>query len=117
MATVDYDAVSTDYDQRYDRDGHAGVADALTTFVDTGAGGVLEVGCGTGHWLAWLAERGADRLAGIDASADMLAKAAAKVDDAHLRHVARRGPCPGPTPALPACSRSTRCTTSTTSAA
>jgi ubiquinone/menaquinone biosynthesis C-methylase UbiE len=86
MATVDYDAVSTDYDQRYDRDGYAGVADALATFVGDGDGGVLEVGCGTGHWLAWLTGHGIGGLAGIDASAGMLAKASAKVDDADLRH-------------------------------
>lgn len=42
---------------------------------------VLDLGCGTGRWLAELAEEGARRLTGIDASADMLEQAHAKLGD------------------------------------
>jgi cytosine/adenosine deaminase-related metal-dependent hydrolase/ubiquinone/menaquinone biosynthesis C-methylase UbiE len=40
---------------------------------------VLDIGCGTGRWLAHLAERSPRRLTGVDFSAEMLAVAARKL--------------------------------------
>lgn len=45
---------------------------------------VLELGCGTGHWLAQLAAAGCD-VAGLDASQEMLRRAAVRVTG-DLRH-------------------------------
>ena len=72
---VDYDAVAPGYDRRY-RDG--GPAD-LAAFVrarcaDARDRPVLEVGCGTGRWLAEAGATGA-RAVGLDPSAAMLARA------------------------------------------
>ena len=43
----------------------------------------LEIGCGTGKNSVWLKEK-ATRLTGVDFSAEMLAKATAKINDAHV---------------------------------
>ena len=69
---VDYDLIASAYDQRYGRHEYRGVQRAVLAF----AGGerparVLEVGCGTGHWLAILAGRGTT-VAGVDPSHCML---------------------------------------------
>jgi ubiquinone/menaquinone biosynthesis C-methylase UbiE/cytosine/adenosine deaminase-related metal-dependent hydrolase len=42
---------------------------------------VLDIGCGTGRWLAHFAERSPRRLTGVDFSAEMLAVAARKLGD------------------------------------
>ena len=75
MGRVDYDAVASTYDLRYDRNRFDGVRDALLEFT-AGSSDILaaEVGCGTGHWLAELAGRVRTRV-GIEPSAAMLAKA------------------------------------------
>ena len=49
---------------------------------------VLDVGCGTGRWLARLAGQGPRELWGVDASPAMLRVAAAKVGDAAVLGVA-----------------------------
>jgi len=46
------------------------------------AGDVLDLGCGTGEDLVWLARRGAGRVVGCDASPAMLEAARAKVETA-----------------------------------
>jgi ubiquinone/menaquinone biosynthesis C-methylase UbiE len=70
--TVDYDAIADDYDRRYERNDYSGVENALTSFVGrTVAGKALEVGCGTGHWLRLLNQRGISTV-GLDASIRML---------------------------------------------
>lgn len=81
---VDYDTVASGYDRRY-RDG--GPAD-LAAFVrarcgEAGDRRVLEVGCGTGRWLA---EAGATqaRAIGLDPSASMLARAREQAPSAVL---------------------------------
>ena len=77
---ADYDSIADKYDRRYHLHTYAGVKDALLSFVDSGSvSAVLEVGCGTGHWLAeirasWAA--GEPRLlAGVEPAAGMLARA------------------------------------------
>ena len=53
---TDYDRIASDYDRRYEILEYAGVRDALLSFIaDSHA--ILEVGCGTGHWLATLGAR------------------------------------------------------------
>ncbi|MEW6301304.1 MAG: methyltransferase domain-containing protein [Thermodesulfobacteriota bacterium] len=72
---VNYDEIAPTYDRRYRAGGPAGVAAALLDVVRrVRAEQVLEVGCGTGHWLA--AVRPAVRRAyGLDLSSAMLRKA------------------------------------------
>jgi ubiquinone/menaquinone biosynthesis C-methylase UbiE len=82
---VDYNAIAHVYDHRYEREEYPGLEEALATFIGDDPTGILEVGCGTGHWLAWLAQRGFSALAGLDPSAGMLAVAATKVRGADLR--------------------------------
>ena len=83
MGGVDYDKVAPTYDQRY----HTEIFAQLETWLRERAGGagrnVVEVGCGTGHWLAVLADTGA-RVHGLDASAEMLAKARSRLPDVEL---------------------------------
>jgi ubiquinone/menaquinone biosynthesis C-methylase UbiE len=74
--SVDYDRIASTYDRRYEDNVYAGVEQALAAFADRVAGRVLEVGCGTGHWLRLLGAKGV-RTAGLDASRGMLARARA----------------------------------------
>jgi SAM-dependent methyltransferase len=84
--TVDYDSIAAGYDRRYVINDYSGVRDALLAFVGRDpTARVLEVGCGTGHWLRLLAE-GGHRAAGVDASYNMLDYARAQVPDASLAH-------------------------------
>jgi len=79
---VDYDDIAAIYDTRYDRNRYGEVRDALMRFVGD-ATDVVEVGCGTGHWLAEL--RGGDRrVVGIDPSWEMLRHAARNAEHASL---------------------------------
>jgi ubiquinone/menaquinone biosynthesis C-methylase UbiE len=71
---VDYDAVAPEYDRRYASRSYAGVADTLAAVLAHEGGAVLEVGCGTGHWLAKLGSLG-HRSFGVDASSGMLRRA------------------------------------------
>jgi ubiquinone/menaquinone biosynthesis C-methylase UbiE len=81
---VDYDSIAPAYDRRYVVNDYSGVETALWAFVGPEfTGRVLEVGCGTGHWLQLLGTHGI-RAAGVDASARMLAIARAAAPDAAL---------------------------------
>jgi SAM-dependent methyltransferase len=81
---VNYDEIAATYDRRYAINDYSGVADALVTFVGLHPPGrVLEIGCGTGHWLRLLSERGV-RIAGVDASLNMLDYAQAQARGAAL---------------------------------
>jgi ubiquinone/menaquinone biosynthesis C-methylase UbiE len=72
---VDYDHIARTYDQRYELNDYSGVEAALVAFVgDRFDQRVLEVGCGTGHWLRSIGGRGI-RVTGLDASAQMLSYA------------------------------------------
>jgi len=77
MASTNYDEVSADFDQRYARAPYAAVAQVLRAFMQEPRRRVLDVGCGTGHWLGVLAADGHE-LFGIDPSAGMLARAKTK---------------------------------------
>ena len=70
--TVDYDTLASTYNQRYLVNDYSGVEREVIAFggQDRDAH-VLEVGCGTGHWLSVLAERGG-WVAGLDGSIRML---------------------------------------------
>ena len=73
---VAYDQVAPDYDRRFRLGGLPGVERALASAARATDGRrVLEVGCGTGHWLPAFR---ATRALGVDRSLGMLARAAAK---------------------------------------
>jgi ubiquinone/menaquinone biosynthesis C-methylase UbiE len=82
---VDYDAVAATYERRYENSEYPGTLRALDE-ISRGRPEqrALDVGCGTGYWLAQLAER-AGSLAGIDRSSAMLEHARARVPSADLR--------------------------------
>jgi ubiquinone/menaquinone biosynthesis C-methylase UbiE len=83
---TDYDAVADRFDIRYGRYSYDGVRDTVLGFLGD-ATAILEVGCGTGHWLATTARAKAaaePRLAGVDPSAPMLARARQAAPAAHL---------------------------------
>src|SRR5215471_3300787 len=93
VRTANYDAIASGYDRRYGLHEYAGVRDALDNFLESGSSSaaVLDVGCGTGHWLAMATGR---RLAaGIEPSAEMIGRARAAAPQAHLvRGAAERLP-------------------------
>lgn len=95
---VDYDALSGTYNRRFDANATQGVAQAFISAAQDlhttlgRAPDVLEVGCGTGHWLAQLAPV-ARLMAGLDFSSGMLAEAQRRDASQHVsRGVARRPP-------------------------
>jgi len=57
--SVDYNSIAGQYDCRYEVGDYSEIERQLLEFV-TGArsGNILEVGCGTGHWLRQLWRRG-----------------------------------------------------------
>ena len=74
---VDYDRSAAEYAAH--RQIHTGVFQELCRKVRLGANPrVLEVGCGTGNYIAALAARQACRASGLDPSAAMLARARAR---------------------------------------
>lgn len=100
---ADYDRIAGRYDRRYDLHTYAGVREALLSFVGSeSVSAVLEVGCGTGHWLAEMRRtlrepqdqpeqrRGPTAwgarflLAGVEPAAGMLARARETVPAARL---------------------------------
>jgi ubiquinone/menaquinone biosynthesis C-methylase UbiE len=94
---VDYDTVAAVYGSRYDRNDYSGVEQAVTGFVASAAAdatpGVLEVGCGTGHWLRILGKSGVNGV-GLDCSGGMLQGARMAVSPPRLvRGRAEALPC------------------------
>ena len=73
---VDYDRIAPGYNRRFaEGSENRGIATALLALAETGdAARILEVGCGTGYWLASL-RSATDQLYGLDLSAGMLAQA------------------------------------------
>jgi ubiquinone/menaquinone biosynthesis C-methylase UbiE len=75
MYKVNYDAVAPTYDGRYAAGNMGGVAQVLTALIERQkAGHILEVGCGTGHWLTLLKSR-VQQAVGLDLSVGMLKQA------------------------------------------
>jgi ubiquinone/menaquinone biosynthesis C-methylase UbiE len=91
---ADYDQIASTYDRRYERNSYAGVERALRRFVGSQTGRqILEVGCGTGHWLEFLQARSA-HLTGLDFSAGMLAQAKMRLPGIpFVQGTAERLPC------------------------
>ncbi len=74
-ARVNYDQIAPIYDQRYTVSQFEGIAAALRSLTrDTGAERILEVGCGTGRWLAEL-QPVIRQVYGMDLSLGMLQQA------------------------------------------
>jgi ubiquinone/menaquinone biosynthesis C-methylase UbiE len=74
-ASVDYDRIAPSYNQRFVGGGMRGTAAALRALAEgADAERILEVGCGTGHWLATL-HPVSSQLYGLDLSAGMLEQA------------------------------------------
>jgi len=92
---VDYDRVAPAYDSRYERNNYMGVEQALEAFVEPCRNShhrVLEVGCGTGHWVHRL--RTSALIAfGLDPSAGMLEIACGSVPGRFIRGRAEALPC------------------------
>jgi ubiquinone/menaquinone biosynthesis C-methylase UbiE len=75
MTRVDYDSVAPAFNRRYANNSFVGVERALRRFVDSSnVTSILEIGCGTGHWLRVLADA-APVIAGVDTSWAMLERA------------------------------------------
>lgn len=81
--STDYDEIANAYDMRYARYSYPGIKATLKDFVDGAPKSVLELGCGTGYFLAELARSG-HSATGIDPSARMLAHARSRADCAQL---------------------------------
>jgi len=72
---VDYNSISTEYNKRYSASPLPGVKEKLITLVKSQhPKTILEVGCGTGHWLNVLAPF-CSKLFGLDYSKGMLIEA------------------------------------------
>ena len=72
---VDYDRIAPSYNRRFVHETPGGEAQALAALVGKlQAARILEVGCGTGHWLAGLSDLTSQAF-GLDLSAGMLAQA------------------------------------------
>lgn len=93
--TTDYDSIAAGYDRRYGLHEYAGVRDYLAHFISTRsrATRILEVGCGTGHWLSMSgaktdssATTSGERsfVAGLEPSTKMIARARAALPTAPL---------------------------------
>jgi ubiquinone/menaquinone biosynthesis C-methylase UbiE len=75
---ADYDRIADRYDTRYRVYAYDGIRETLNAFLGDRPGSVLEVGCGTAHWLGLLQAQLKPSPYGIDPSAQMLAQAAAR---------------------------------------
>ena len=84
---ANYDSIAARYDRRYQIHDYAGVRAALIEFAAE-SNAVVEIGCGTGHWLAELARIASlsdERvIAGVEPSAEMIARARATAPEALL---------------------------------
>lgn len=92
---VDYDRVASAYNSRYQRNNYTGVERALASFVEDSRAAhprVLEVGCGTGHWVRRLRESNVT-VFGLDFSAGMLAIARETLSGCVIRGRADALPC------------------------
>lgn len=82
--TVNYNDVASEYDRRYQLFRYPGIeAELLRCTSNAVAPRVLEVGCGSGHWLSQLLQRDVPAT-GLDASLGMLAEARVRAPGATL---------------------------------
>lgn len=82
---VDYDVVASEYDRRYAANRWKDLDVAIAHFLAGCEGAAVgEVGCGTGHWLAFAASRSISRVFGVDLSLQMLARARLSAPNAGL---------------------------------
>jgi len=91
---TDYDRIADQFDRRYALYEYAGTRDTLVAFLGDGPVDVLEVGCGTGHWLNGLASH-CRRTVGLEPSMPMLRVASRRLGAARrglVRAVAERLP-------------------------
>jgi SAM-dependent methyltransferase len=92
---VDYDRIASTYDRRFRNDGMSSTASALLALArELDARRILEVGCGTGRWLADLRAI-TDQVFGLDLAAGMLARAREREKRLHLMR-GRAGRLPVP---------------------
>jgi ubiquinone/menaquinone biosynthesis C-methylase UbiE len=81
---ISYDELANDFDERYRRQSFPGIQARLRRLVSSpSVSKVLEVGCGTGHWLSILSDLPIE-LTGVDPSRAMLEKARRRVARAQL---------------------------------
>ena len=72
---ANYDQIAQTYDRRYERNEYGGVEQALRQFIGDRPGlRILEIGCGTGHWLNVL-QTSENYITGLDFSSEMLHRA------------------------------------------
>jgi ubiquinone/menaquinone biosynthesis C-methylase UbiE len=84
MRQVNYDQIAPEYDQRFASEDSSGREEAIGALASRlEADRILEVGCGTGHWLAYL-QPVARHAYGLDASAGMLHQAQQQPRDLNL---------------------------------
>ena len=76
--STNYDRIASAYDDRYKHNVYPGLTRAVLDFAGTAPSRVLELGCGTGHWLSLLSAHGSEVI-GVDSSAMMLRQAREKV--------------------------------------
>jgi ubiquinone/menaquinone biosynthesis C-methylase UbiE len=82
---MDYRNSADKYDRRYDEISFHDIEHVLLTFTgNNSTNRVLEVGCGTGHWLAILESHGF-RVSGMDPSLQMLQQARTHVTSKDLK--------------------------------
>jgi ubiquinone/menaquinone biosynthesis C-methylase UbiE len=74
MRVTNYETIAHAYDRRYKVEDYQGIENALVEFVANGPDRVLEIGCGTGHWLR-KAQPHARQVFGVDLSWSMLSQA------------------------------------------
>lgn len=81
---MDYDSVAEHFDRRYRTYDYSGLQRAVESFLGDGPlNAVLEVGCGTGHWLEAIAGR-ARTIVGVDPFERMLSRARLAAPNARL---------------------------------
>jgi ubiquinone/menaquinone biosynthesis C-methylase UbiE len=86
---VDYDQIANSYNRRFEHEGPDGTRAALVEFARSiNAQRILEVGCGTAHWLSAIqTDFGNETLLfGVDLSAGMLLKARQDTERINLIH-------------------------------
>src|SRR5687768_16254960 len=85
MRHTNYDEVAATYDRRSSDEDYRGIERALIAFVCDKSPKVLEVGCGTGHWLRQLQTRTMNA-SSIALSRSMLLRAREKLRDGSVIH-------------------------------